>query len=157
DVTWLDDDSHVNSRPVHNIGTYKARLVSGGCIDTAQINIGHINVDEPVDIGQDQTFCNQPSVVLDATRDGATYLWNTNDTTPTITVSNSGYYEVSVTRCGSVTPSNRVYIQIQSRKIELFVPNAFTPNSTVNLNDTFTARGIIVPPYSYMMTIYNKW
>ena len=50
----------------------------------------------PVNLGNDTTLCTGGSVVLDAGYPGGTYLWSTNETTQTITVTNSGTFYVSV-------------------------------------------------------------
>jgi hypothetical protein len=51
-----------------------------------------------VNLGADTSLCNGGSVVLNATSyPGATYLWNTNATSPTITVSATGVVNYSVT------------------------------------------------------------
>ncbi|MDX2285249.1 MAG: hypothetical protein NW241_13875, partial [Bacteroidia bacterium] len=48
-----------------------------------------------VSLGPDQTACG--SAVLNAGNPGASYLWNTGDTTQTLTVTASGQYSVAVT------------------------------------------------------------
>jgi hypothetical protein len=49
------------------------------------------------DLGPDTTVCNGLSVTLSTGINGASYLWSTGATTPTITVSTSGPYAVVVT------------------------------------------------------------
>lgn len=48
-----------------------------------------------VDLGSDSLLCGQP-LILNAFNTGASYLWSTNETTPTITVTTAGTYWVSV-------------------------------------------------------------
>lgn len=47
-------------------------------------------------LGPDTSFCDGGSVDLDATTPGVTYLWNTNDVTPTITANTTGQYIVTL-------------------------------------------------------------
>ena len=51
-----------------------------------------------VDLGEDVYLCGTESIEIDATTiGGATYLWNTGDTTPILTVDTPGIYSVQVT------------------------------------------------------------
>lgn len=59
------------------------------------IPISTIQVPEKVDLGDDSILCDQP-LILNAFNTGASYLWSTNATTPTITVSTAGTYWVRV-------------------------------------------------------------
>ncbi len=45
----------------------------------------------------DHTFCDGDSVVLDAGNPGTQHSWSTGDTTQTLTILSSGFYEVTVT------------------------------------------------------------
>lgn len=67
-----------------------------GCTTSATVTI---SVDTPfhLDLGEDIVACDGKETFLDATTTGATYLWSTGSTTPTITVSTSGIYSVVVT------------------------------------------------------------
>ncbi len=70
-----------------------------------------------VDLGGDTTFCNMNSMDLDATPTNAadfntlTYLWNTGETTPQITVTTSGTYSVTVTADGTCTGYDEVVLE----------------------------------------------
>lgn len=60
----------------------------------------------PVSLGPDSTVCGSGSVPLGTSIPNATYLWNTGATTPTITVTSSGTYWLSVTdSCGTRSDS----------------------------------------------------
>ncbi|MEM7659175.1 MAG: hypothetical protein AAF399_23850, partial [Bacteroidota bacterium] len=54
-----------------------------------------------VDLGPDLSACD--SAVLDAGNAGATYVWNTTETSQTITITSSGMYWVDVTDGGGTT------------------------------------------------------
>lgn len=57
------------------------------------------------------SFCQGNSIVLNATNPNATYIWSTGATTPTITVSTSGVYWVSVTNaCGTTSDTIQVIV-----------------------------------------------
>lgn len=75
-------------------------------------------------------LCSGSSVVLTATA-GTTFLWNTGETTQSITVSQAGNYTCTVTNyCGSAT-SNPFHV------------NSVTPNSPVAIGDTVCTEGIL--------------
>jgi hypothetical protein len=62
-------------------------------------------------LGQsDQFLCSSPSITLDAYGNFGTYLWNTGDTTASISVTTAGVYSVSVNgACGPSTASIEIF------------------------------------------------
>ena len=57
------------------------------------------------------TFCQGNSVTLNATNPNATYLWNTGDTTATLTITTSGTYWVTATNpCGTASDTIQVVV-----------------------------------------------
>lgn len=50
-----------------------------------------------VDLGIDTAICNNTSIILDAQNAGASYIWNTGDTTQVVHTVDSGNYSVQVT------------------------------------------------------------
>ncbi len=89
------------------------------------------------DLGVDTVICdyNFP-LELDATEFTASYSWNTNDTTPMISVSQPGTYSVSVSKCGLTVVDS----------IVVTTP----PNADVNLGSDITyceSAGIYYPIY----------
>jgi len=77
-----------------------------GCSDTAFAVIT-VNPDAVVDLGANQEFCDGDSVVIDAGT-GYTYLWNTGETTQTITVKETGTFSVEVTNEFGCTATDEV-------------------------------------------------
>lgn len=70
-----------------------------------------------IDLGADTEINEGESLTLDATTDGATYLWSTGETTASIDVDTTGTYWVSVSTCyGSESDTINItlnYITIQ--------------------------------------------
>jgi hypothetical protein len=83
---------------------------ANGCVNTATVFV-NVNALPIVDLGNDITQCGG-TVTLDAGNPGSTYLWNTNATTQTISVSSSGTYYVDVTNGNGCTGSDTVMITI---------------------------------------------
>lgn len=74
-------------------GTYIASVTTpcGVIADTIVINVNPLPV---VNLGNDSTFCGSATLVAGTGVD--TYLWNTSETTATITTTTSGIYNVAV-------------------------------------------------------------
>lgn len=54
-----------------------------------------------LELGPDQEICEDIPITLDASQNNASYLWNTGETSPTISVQTSGSYSVTVTEQNS--------------------------------------------------------
>ncbi len=71
------------------------------------------------------TFCSGSSVTLDpGTYSG--YLWSTNATSPTITVSQSGTYTVTVTQNGCTGTSNTITVTVNNNPVPTITPGSAT-------------------------------
>ena len=110
--------------------------------------------DPTVNLGNDTILCFGDQLILNASNDHSTYLWQDNSTEPTYSVSNSGTYWVRVTnKCVSVTDT--INVKYRDCNCLLHIPNAFTPGSD-GLNDKFL-------PVSncsfnvYTLKIFNRW
>lgn len=82
---------------VDSAGTYTVQVtLISGCsdIDTIQVQV---NPNPVVDLGADTTLCEGLTLTLDAGNAGSTYSWSTGASTPTIEVSETDLYEVTVT------------------------------------------------------------
>ncbi len=86
--------SHIFITP----GTFNVKLVA---VDSASCNIADSTMivitalsSPQINLGNDTTLCGQNSLLLDAGNPGSTYLWNTNATTQSISVSGPGTYWV---------------------------------------------------------------
>ena len=97
---WSDNETTA-SIVVTTAGTYTVSDTQGGCPSplSAPATVSLISVVQPQIAASQPIICPGTNVILDATTAGATaYLWNTaSATTPTITVTNPGFYEVTVT------------------------------------------------------------
>jgi len=75
-----------------------------------------------VDTGDDQSICSNDAIEINASVDGisdcsdganeVTYLWSTGETSPSITVTESGTYSVTVTDCNGCEATDEVNISI---------------------------------------------
>lgn len=145
--------SNPNATPI-NDNTYFVTITnsSTGCsaIDSVLITVIRANNN-----GLQIDACEGEIVTLDANNSGATYIWNTGETTQQITVDTTGSYIVEV-----ISPDNgcslfdTVYVSIESCESILFIPNAFTPNSD-GINDIFSP--VVSGANIKLIQIFNRW
>lgn len=110
---WLDEDGEIISTdqtitvcPEDEITTYTAKAIWLNC-NGDEITVSDsvtVTKSSPfsVDLGENQEFCDVPEYeilaeIIDGDPTEATFLWNTGETTQSITVSESGTYTVEVT------------------------------------------------------------
>ncbi len=79
-------------------GNYRVTATVDGCGDyTDEVTINFTGPAFPFSLGNDTLLCAGESVVLDASRTGATaYSWNTGSSNPRITARNNGTFSVFV-------------------------------------------------------------
>ncbi len=111
--SWLDSsgtvigtDTTINVCPTDPSTTYTAQAVYTNCngdvvTETDDVTITRID-SFSVNLGGDQELCDSQSYditaeIIDGNPADATFLWNTGETTQTITVTTSGTYTVEVT------------------------------------------------------------
>jgi len=118
-------------------------------------------------LGLDTTYCNPFTRQLVATSSGATYAWNTGDTTPIITVNKPGAYSVlAKTYCGSVS-DNITLSQMEAPLVKLgndtilkkpFIVtlDAENPSALFIWSTGSTSQQIMVDEYGkYWVTVSN--
>lgn len=96
---------------VHNTGSYAVTVTENGCSasDTAFVQVNPVPA---VFLGNDSAYCASHTLVAgDATNE---YLWNTGDTTASLSVVNSGTFAVTATNAFGCTASDSVSIAIHA-------------------------------------------
>ncbi len=127
---------------VGNTGLYSVTADLNGCTAMDQVQVTVLSPTS-VDLGPDQVLCQGESLTLDATVPGATYLWSTGATTPTITVTTSNTYSVQVFQ-GSCSVSDAVNITVNPAPVfDLGADQEICAGSTTILDAT-------VPGASYL-------
>ncbi|MGE0077587.1 MAG: S8 family serine peptidase [Bacteroidales bacterium] len=99
-----------------------------------------------VDLGSDNTATE--SITLDAGNLGCSYLWSTNETTQTITVSHGGTYSVTVTNEWGCKASDSVVITFTDVNPEEVLPITVYPNPASNLFFVESDQEVLVDVYS---------
>ena len=114
-------------------GNYSVVATIGACTASDNMNLTILPNPSP-NLGNDTTICQGSSVTLNATTAGATYLWNTGATTPTISASTTGNYSVTVTLAGC-TGTDNINITVQALPVaNLGNDTSICQGNSVNLN-----------------------
>ncbi len=145
------DGKNTQTNTVNKPGLLWAEANDGKCKFRDSVDIKQI-FPPSFEFGPDTTLCGGLTLQLSASADNATYLWNDGNTNRTRVVTESGYYELTVSNaCGTHTDGK--LINILPFACEVFVPNAFSPNGD-HLNDVFAPLGYF--EFKKMM-IFDRW
>ncbi|MDR2834936.1 MAG: gliding motility-associated C-terminal domain-containing protein [Bacteroidales bacterium] len=101
-----------------------------------------------------EDFCSTQSIKLSANTFQKTILWSTGETTKNITVTQSGYYIVSVSD-GEICNVAVDSVLVRPCPDELDIPNAFTPNGD-GTNDTWVIDKM-EQFEEFTLEIFNTW
>lgn len=97
---------------VDTSGTYSVTITNAaGCSGFDSILVT-VNANPTVDLGGDTTICEGESITLDAGAGADSYLWNTGDSTQTITVDTEGAYSVVVTNAAGCFATDTIEVEI---------------------------------------------
>lgn len=135
EFAWLDADGNVLGTdttitvcPTEEVTVYTAQTTYVNCNGDIIVETDDVTVTRSssfsVDLGGDQEFCDVPSYritadVVDGNANDATFLWNTGETTQSITVTDSGTYTVEVTLAGCTLTSSVTIDFYQTPNIDL--------------------------------------
>lgn len=122
---WTPGGATTQFINVTNGGTYSVAIKSvNGCIINSSTNV-MIRPLPVAALGNDTSICDGDQITLNAGNPGYTYLWNTNATSQTIMVSDSGTYTVTITSpYNCVLVDNKHVAYLPSPRVEGF---NFTP------------------------------
>jgi gliding motility-associated-like protein len=150
---WNDGTSSAQ-RTLSIAGTYSLFTTDGVCDRRDSFTIIR-NYTPTVQLIGDTTLCVNEPILLNASHPLAEfYLWSTNETDSSITVTSPGTYSVAVGNgCGVAVDD--VTIDYKDCADMIFVPNAFTPNDD-RLNDVLYAKAYFFVE-AFEMKIYNRW
>lgn len=98
---WQDGSTNA-SFTVSSPGTYFVTATSGSCVVSDTVVVSNSNPSTSF-LGNDTTICEGQLLTINATTPNSTYLWQDGSTNPTISVSDSGSYNVQVSTNGCVS------------------------------------------------------
>ncbi|MCO6494163.1 MAG: T9SS type A sorting domain-containing protein, partial [Bacteroidetes bacterium] len=95
--TWSDGSAN-QTFTANQTGKYWVNVYKDRCMISDSIQITESDLE--LDLGNDTTFCEGLSLMLNAHNTGAAYLWSTNQASQTINVNQTGNYWVRVSKDG---------------------------------------------------------
>lgn len=128
---------------VTNSDTYYLTVENGTCFSEDSINVTLLDTPE-VDLGTDKNFCDAINVELDAQNPMLDVVWSTGETSPKITVNNSGIYWVDVSN-ENCTTRDSVSIDL-FEALDLDLGN----DTTICANSYVLDAGISGPGITYL-------
>lgn len=157
-------DSIFNLNPVSHAydhgGSYTVALQNDYrvCPDTAVSFQVRVNDLPYINIGADTSLCldGDPLTLKDVINENnpiASWLWNTGDTSSSLTILHPGHYwaRVTIDNCSATDEINI------DKDCYLDVPNSFTPNGD-GINDYFLPRQLLSEGVvGFHMSIFNRW
>jgi len=151
--TWSTGDS-TRTISITQPDTFWVVVNDRGCVATDTI-IVTLDSTAAINVMGDTTLCPGEELLIDATAFGTSFLWSTGETTPSISVLDTGTYVVEViTNNGCILYDT---IQVNFRcDTKVFMPTAFTPNGD-GLNDIFLPAFQSVDDGAYELLIYDRW
>jgi len=135
---------------VGTTGFYWVNVYNGSCEISDTI---FVSVMQPLELGAPISICGKGEVVISAGSSVGSYLWSTGETTSYITVTEPGFYWVSI-HAGICEFHDTVEVYGTPGMTDLLFPNTFTPNKD-GLNDIFTGVGTDVTYFKLM--IFDRW
>lgn len=150
---WSFQGANITSSSAQNptnicyntVGSFDIQLIisNGSAFDTLTKIITVTDIPQ-IDLGADVTICKGKNLMLDATTNGAAYLWSTGATTPSIQVNTAGTYWVEAT-IGTCVARDTILVNTFDLPVislgndtsfcdvNTFTLNAFNPNFTAYL------------------------
>lgn len=153
---WSDNSTN-NTLTISASGNYSVTGTDiNGCSASSSVSIDPSSVLGTITLPDTVGVCEGDSILLDATTANAlSYLWNTGNTTPTISINTSNVYAVTVSNaCETKTAS--VIATFQGCACDFKLPTAFSPNGDGSNDEykiVYRCNNII----SANIRIYNRW
>lgn len=157
DGSHHSEDPSFPSVSMANAGDYILLATDAmGCTDQQVIRLNVSELPQALFHGTD-TLTVPRRYILDAGSGMASYLWNTDATSESITIFEEGWYWVRMISNANCIGIDSVYILLSGEipEVCLYVPNAFTPDQD-GLNDTFKVVAVC-PIEDFHMMIFNRW
>lgn len=155
-ATYLWSDGLTDAvREVDYAGNFAVTVtLDDYCLTRANVNVGYADNPSAI-LPEDTILCIGKTLDLDVSTGGnSEYLWSDGSTSPTLNVSESGEYSVSVTNfCGENSTDIRVSIEGCT---SIYIPNAFSPNFD-GANDFFALFSDGDVSEVLIFQIYDRW
>ena len=156
DILWSTGDS-TNFITIYSSGTISFIAKNDLGCSVKKDTLINFKEAPAVSIISDNSLCVPNSITLEASSIFPFYQWNTGEFTKSIQIENAGVYGLIVKDQYGCTNSTSKIIVESTECIDIFIPNAFTPNGD-GINDIFTIRGILKSQFeSYDLKVFDRW
>jgi hypothetical protein len=118
---------------------------------TSNYNV-YVNPLPQFNLGNDTTICNYNSFNLQGPASYSSYLWNTSETSSSITITSSNNYWLQVTDDKGCSSKDSININVLNCNVRL--SNVMTPDAN-GMNDMFFDGGEDL--VSFHLQIFNRW
>jgi len=135
---WSDIGRGDSIREVLPLSTQNYRVTltdNAGCQESADLQVTLMS--SPIlDLGNDQTICEGTSLTLNTgATSGLAYAWSTGATTPTLSVSTSEAYKLTVTNSNNCSTTDSITVLVSALPIVNLGPDTFLcANQTLTLD-----------------------
>jgi gliding motility-associated-like protein len=150
---WSTGDS-TRTISITQPDTFWVVVTDRGCVATDTIIVG-LDSTTSVNVMGDTTLCPGEELLINAAPFGTTFLWSTGESTPAITVLDTGTYIVEVTTSNGCILYDTIQVNYRC-DTRVYMPTAFTPNGD-GLNDIFLPALQSVEDGVYEFLIYDRW
>lgn len=108
-----------------------------------------------LELGPDKFICAEISTILSSSNSSgsADYLWSTSQTTPTIVVTLTDVYYLTI-ELNNCEATDSVYVEFNPHSFIGQIPNVITPNED-NINDEFYIESAFLEEFD--LVIINRW
>ena len=125
-----------------------------GCDSTVTLHLTVVDTSVAI-VSLTADFCEEYSAELSVETNMTDYLWNTGETSQTITVNHPGTYMVTATQDNCSVTS---WYTIDNCELNIYLPNAITPGLGDGLNDYFCLHEKYLPMIEdFEIRIYTRW
>ncbi|MEQ1796723.1 MAG: gliding motility-associated C-terminal domain-containing protein [Lacibacter sp.] len=152
---WSTGDQS-SSITINQLGTYYVAVTNQqGCKASDTVTVQSFYTLPAQFLPADTTICTYDKLTLNPSSNFQSYLWSTNSSTKTITITQPGTYWLTVTDANSCTGADTVRVTPKDCLAGLFVPNAFTPNSDGLNDELMPVFGGVVAEMEF--SVFNRW
>ncbi len=150
-ILWLDGTTgYIQEFDSAGFYSYGLMNVCGVTSDTFELEIQY---PADADLGNDTIICYGEQIIKGFNYPNHTYQWHNGLTDSIRYITEPGLYGVTIfTPVGCESYDD---LEVASCEAQLFIPNAFTPQSGDDLNNTFTIKGEGIR--KFRIVIYDRW
>jgi gliding motility-associated-like protein len=151
-----NDGSTASSLIVSDTGKYWVSVEdNNGCKGSDTASVRTISPLPSGFLPADTTICQYGKLTIIPSRNYDKYLWSDSSTKSSITISQPGLYSLQVTDSNDCVGQASILVSQQQCLVDLFVPNAFTPNGDGH-NEIFKPL-VFGNATKFKFAIYDRW